>query len=582
MTIKENPFYILEASVHDNKQKIMSLAEEKSLEIDESVCTEARIALTNPRKRLSAEMSWFPGVGEKATKAMLGRIKFGLMEKEDMKNLPPLVAFNLSVNSLSSTKLSDSKLEQELFDIAVLYSKINPNTLLNAINEDRAVSGFPEITDTSSILEELDIIRTQSMQTIEGILNKRPLQAQNKIMLSILNKEQKHSGALDLVQDYIEKIYAMSVQKEMGELKSGLMDHIEKIKTTAKRKNVTVSQVGTLVDKFLIDLTEFDTIMQPMQVSTQNRGLEHSDSREMARETRSLAIYLSNTLDDLSLSEKIVRVGKKLFAEVGSADQAFQEDIDTLFRIKENQKEHDASITCTVHNSYSWDNRALSISPKGVTYGNTKIKLEDITWIRYGTTIKLNTWTTDVDTYVGLGDDENVLRITWLTEKDFKTFTTCLWKAVGPRIIMNMVDQLALGNSLYGIIYDNKVKLAKQDDWGPTEIKFFKLSDIRVGVAAGHMIISAKSDPKFKVDLSFQDADNVQALYLLLDAFLSRGGNSISKAFDVTPQDAKKRKQVDFSTPIELESYMFIWNWIKAIFWSVFIGGILLLAMFAD
>ena len=86
MIIKENPFYILGASLRDNRQKIMSLAEEKSLEVDEAVCSEARMVLTNPRRRLVAELSWFPGVSLKETSVILSKLKFGVLETELQNN----------------------------------------------------------------------------------------------------------------------------------------------------------------------------------------------------------------------------------------------------------------------------------------------------------------------------------------------------------------------------------------------------------------------------------------------------------------------------------------------------------------
>ena len=62
MKITENPFYLLGATPRDNRQKIQDLVDEKMLELDSTVCAEARQTLTNPRKRLSAEIAWFPGV----------------------------------------------------------------------------------------------------------------------------------------------------------------------------------------------------------------------------------------------------------------------------------------------------------------------------------------------------------------------------------------------------------------------------------------------------------------------------------------------------------------------------------------
>ena len=60
MDFLNNPFYILNATPHDNTQRIMELANERSLFQDPDECRNARAILTNPLKRVSAEIAWLP------------------------------------------------------------------------------------------------------------------------------------------------------------------------------------------------------------------------------------------------------------------------------------------------------------------------------------------------------------------------------------------------------------------------------------------------------------------------------------------------------------------------------------------
>ena len=87
MTIKENPFYILGATTRDNRQKIQELVDEKSLSLDMSVCTEARAVLTNPRRRLSAELAWFPGVSIRQTKTIIKELEDKELSAETLEHL---------------------------------------------------------------------------------------------------------------------------------------------------------------------------------------------------------------------------------------------------------------------------------------------------------------------------------------------------------------------------------------------------------------------------------------------------------------------------------------------------------------
>ena len=61
MNIKENPFYILKCMPESSKDTIHEQAEVRSFEIDENLCKEAENILLNPKKRLEAEVCWFPG-----------------------------------------------------------------------------------------------------------------------------------------------------------------------------------------------------------------------------------------------------------------------------------------------------------------------------------------------------------------------------------------------------------------------------------------------------------------------------------------------------------------------------------------
>lgn len=59
MDLFDNPFGILGATAISSRSKLMELFQEKSLFEDSETCTQARLCLTTPKKRLQAEISWF-------------------------------------------------------------------------------------------------------------------------------------------------------------------------------------------------------------------------------------------------------------------------------------------------------------------------------------------------------------------------------------------------------------------------------------------------------------------------------------------------------------------------------------------
>ena len=61
MYLIDNPFYLLKASPKDNRKKLLELADDAAFDIDSIKANESRSILSNPRKRLEAEISFFPG-----------------------------------------------------------------------------------------------------------------------------------------------------------------------------------------------------------------------------------------------------------------------------------------------------------------------------------------------------------------------------------------------------------------------------------------------------------------------------------------------------------------------------------------
>ncbi len=582
MTIKENPFYILGATTRDSRQKIQELVDEKSLSLDMSVCTEARAVLTNPRRRLSAELAWFPGVSIRQTKTIIKELEDKELSAETLDHLSSLAGVNVVLSYLDSgVKLTTKNLENAIFTLARSYESIKPETVMNIINEDRTISGFPEVTDLSVIQEELTELKNNAIHVLQQAISSLSLETANKIMLHLMERAQKEKSTYSLLDDVIDQVYVMIVQKDKDSIESKVIEAIKKLEDAMDKKATSKTTLNKLADELLEELETFDNIMQPIQLSTQRRGLEHDITREIAHKVEDLTVTIIKKTRDFALAEKIMKRTKELFVEVGSVNESLSMGLDAINKIQQDDKAFEESIKYKyTKNSFWGGSTTLSLDSKHIVYGDTKYNTDDITHIRYGTTKRYqNGVYMGTDTFVGFGTDETDTRITMLSEDEFFKFIDCLMKAVGIRIIQAMVDQLARGKSLYGFIYDDKVKLAKDNAFAPTEFKTFKWSDVMAGMQSGFLIIMAKSDTKYKVTLSLQDVENAPVLGLMLDRFLKLGEKKITEAFKITKEDAQKRKDkaIDFSTEISLESYGFIWHWILAI------GGvILLIALMAE
>ena len=574
MTIKENPFYILGATPRDNRQKIQELVDEKSLELDSSVCVEARAVLTNPRRRLSAELSWFPGVSVRQIKTVVKELEDKELTPETLERLPALAGFNAILAYLvSDIKFSVKQLENVIFALAQNYDAVTAEKAMTVINEDRSVSGFPEVSDITIVQEEITELKNDVMHNLQNVLSSLGLEKLNKLMLSLMERCEKQKKTYVLLDDIIDNVYALEIQKNLDSIKSKVTDAIEVVRKAPKTK------MSAAVDSLISELKTFDDIMQPIQLSTQKRGLEHDVTKEVAYAVRKLCLGLGNK-DMLNYAEKITAAMNDLFKEVDSIEELTSNDLEQIKQIQLNEKAHAKEIECTITHSGAFDSKELSISAKGISYGADSYKLEDITSIRYGLIINSDY---TINTFVAFGTDTEETQIKWLEAKlrgedDFHKFTGCLWKAVGVRLLRAMITQLALGKSLYGFIYDTKVIL---DRSGYGEDKSFKWPEVSVKTEGGKLIIQAINDYRYRKELSLIQVENAVVLSILLQIFKeSAQGTSISQAYGVSKEDAKYDKQIKFPDEIqEREAPTYVnwgaffastwWIWLILIIWFI-------------
>ena len=59
--LERNAFSVLGATTRDKRPRIVELAEEKTLYLDDAVCSRARADLTNPHNRIAAEAAAIDG-----------------------------------------------------------------------------------------------------------------------------------------------------------------------------------------------------------------------------------------------------------------------------------------------------------------------------------------------------------------------------------------------------------------------------------------------------------------------------------------------------------------------------------------
>jgi len=337
--LNKSPFAVLGVTTRDDRRRIVELAEEKSLELDHELCQKARSDLTNPRTRLSAEIAWLPGVSPRKVSQLVDGLLQNPMAVRQESGLPTLAHLNLMASAFETVKDNHDSddLAEFIQEVANLAEELYPEEVLRDINEDRSISGFPEVKTVEQIGEELSERKRYYRNAIKEALDRLPSAKLVQVMTDTVD------GATLGGEDHAPGLIDDLVDSYEVETQSFLQTEAEKVQNLIKAaRDVAESgeaAVKPYVDKIDTVARNWDKIAQPIQLSSKARGIDHDPSRELARAIRSLAIDLFNEHDLLKLSQRLTNLIQDIFAEVPDISEKVGEDAETLADIQQRRNE---------------------------------------------------------------------------------------------------------------------------------------------------------------------------------------------------------------------------------------------------
>lgn len=549
MDLIENPFYILGTSPGDDRLKIMDLAEEKSLLGDSSVCDNARSDLTNPGRRLVAEIAWMPGISPRRASQATSLLNENPLKLHTFsQNMNPITKANILAAGLLrlGNNLSVEKFSEWVLELALTFEEMDPEDILTMINEERNVAGFPEVTNLSLVEAELANRRQHFRKNIKLALDKLPSTDLVKVLTLIVETATDNgdiSGPI-LIDDIVDS-YEVEAQPFLEKERENIEKLINQIKCAAE--SMQPDEVGILIHKLEVVVKNWDIVAQPIQVSNKSRGHDHNESIQVAALIRSLAIHLYNDYGKLELSQKLTSLIKSVFAEVVDVAERASEDESALEEIAENQRIINLE---NKKREYEWRQKIsyetelgvffkdrLKISPEGIEWKGKVWDLESITRIRWGATQNsINGIPTGTNYYIFFGDDNIGETIDTRKETVFKEFIDRLWKAVGVRIFTEFLEGLRDGKRFKfdsAIVEDRGIYLEKKRNiFSSGNLVFCRWNELKTWNASGNFYIEKKDDDKVSVVLSYQDDDNTHILEAAIRAFWKRPGEKLSSLLE--------------------------------------------------
>jgi hypothetical protein len=548
MDVLENPFWILGATTRDNRHRIMELTEEKCLLLGEDIISSASSALSNPRKRLTAEIAWLPGLGPKRATEAVSQVRNKPNEILGQDNIPALSRANLLAAGLKS--IADEADKDELFKwiikLAEVFDEIDQEAVLGLVNEEREISGFPPVTDQHALESEIDNRRQYYRSVIRDALNH--LSPNNLIEVMTETVESATDMGVmpaPLLIDDLVDAYEVEAHTFLEEEEGNIKTLVEKLRRMVDAENSDPT-LAPIADKLIKVVKNWDTVAQPIQVSTKSRGLGHDASHRVADMIRGLIIHIMNKHGKLDLSLKLTNMLQEVFAEVVEVAEQTAEDITALDEIAEQRIRQ---IEDAKTHAEEWRNEItyeaelgiifkdkLSISPREIEWKGRKWNLDSITKLRWGgTKHSVNGIPTGTTYNILFGNKSDCSSIELKNETIYNNFIDRLWKTAGIQVLNQYLKGLRDGKKYrFGstIMSDHGMELERKKIFSKNERVYCPWSELIIWNSPGVFCIGKKEDKKLAEAFSYLEEDNIHVFEALIRLFWKRGGEKLSSLLE--------------------------------------------------
>ena len=331
MDLLANPFLTLGATMHDNRRRIMALAEEKSLvsdEATEAAVRDAKATLIHPRRRLTAEIGWLPGLEPEHTESMLSMLQQNPAGVGRLTHLPNLARANLLAAGLIRVagQLPKGDVVHWILELAHVHDAIAAEPTMTLLNKERSMAGFPAIADLQVVDTELRDQRQHYGQVLKKALNRLPSRSLVDVVTTTVNEATNHGEhqAPILIDDLVDgfEVEAQEFFQVETEMIQTIVQRIQRAADTDE----SYGRMSRLASQLEDVVKNWDWVAQPIQVSAQSRGTDHDLSRKIIRKIRSLAFDLFNKHHLLAIPWKLTVLQQEVFAEIASAVEQSEED----------------------------------------------------------------------------------------------------------------------------------------------------------------------------------------------------------------------------------------------------------------
>jgi hypothetical protein len=536
--LHQNPFWILGATSRDDRRRIVELADERALNIDPEVCQRARSDLTNPRTRLTAELAWLPGVSPRKAEQLARQVLVDPLSVRGEAQLPILAHANLMSAAFAAVDERDLPEEVAKFigEMATLVDRLSLDEVVRDVNEDRSVSGFPQVKSEDHVESELAERKRRFRNAIKEALNRLAPAALVGVMTQAVDTttEGATHHAPELIDELVDS-YEVETQGFLQQESTNVLKLIAATRASAKSGEESVK---VLIDRLDGVVRNWSKVARPIQLSAKARGIAHKPSVELAFSIRSLGIDLFNEHEMLAQSKRITALLQDLFSDLPDVSERVDQDVEALDDIFQNRKKAEAQrdewareITYSTEVGMVFKD-VLSISPEGIVWKGRRYPLESITRMRWGgVRHSVNGIPTGTNYTIAFGDSKSESVIELRRGPVFSTFTDKLWRAAGIRLLTEILETLKTGREIAfadALVRDGDVTLTKHRFLGANERVRCTWDQVHVWTADGSFYIGAQKDKKTYAGMSYIHVPNVHLLEQAIRVGFKKGIRKLS------------------------------------------------------
>jgi hypothetical protein len=335
--------------------------------------------------------------------------------------------------------------------------------------------------------------------------------------------------------DELADAYEVETQGFLQKESENISKLVESVRQAAPRGH---SAVSPILDKLEKVARNWDRVAQPIQLSAKSRGIQHTPSREVAYELRSLGIDLHNEHDMLDQAHRMTVLLQELFAELPEVAERLDEDVEAIERLRQQAKKQEKdnaewarSITFRAEVGLVFKDD-LSISPEGIKWKGATYPLDSITAVRWGAVRNsVNGIPTGTDYTIAFANNRGSQVIQLKREATYSGFLEALWRGVCVRLIFEMIAALKDGRSLeFGDIKitDESVTLTKHKFLVSNERVRLGWDDVHVWNANGSFVIGKKDDNKTYGSAAYIENWNTHILEHVVRGGFKKGVSKLS------------------------------------------------------